>query len=211
MPHYNSTNTIIYIASIENLSEKELETVPQEFLSKSKKFHQENDRKRFLLGRYMLKTVVTNLEPKLKNLEIKYSKYKKPFIKDFYEFNISHSGAFVVLAISPYKIGIDIELKDKNSVILDQSIFSTEELNLMLTTLEVKNCFFNIWTAKEAIIKANGIGLNSRLNKINTLDKFCIFEGEKFFTQEIFIHKDYCCHFATNQDIISFELINFEL
>ena len=65
-------------------------------------------------------------------------------------------------------IGVDIEpvreLNDREALV--KRFFSTTEQAAFADVPEVhrNDCFFNIWTRKEALIKANGIGLSAPLD-----------------------------------------------
>ena len=88
-------------------------------------------------------------------------------------FNVSHSGDNGMLAISlDHQIGIDIEEIDQvfrfDAII--ESTFSQDEQAVV--SGGDKDCFartfFEIWTLKEAIIKATGVGLSANLQDIET-------------------------------------------
>jgi 4'-phosphopantetheinyl transferase len=84
-------------------------------------------------------------------------------------FNLSHAGALALLAVTRRApIGVDIEpvreLKDREALV--KRFFSAAEQSLfrMLAQELRSESFFNIWTRKEAVIKANGIGLSAPLD-----------------------------------------------
>ena len=75
----------------------------------------------------------------------------KPYCLDGPYFNISHSGKYIVLAISERRdIGIDIERIDKRKVKTIQYILKNEEKTEDLQEL------FQIWSAKESLLKCLG-------------------------------------------------------
>ncbi len=88
-------------------------------------------------------------------------------------FNVSHSGDNGMFAISPdHQVGIDIE--EINQVYrfdaIMESTFSPDEQAAVSTAdrdFEPRS-FFEIWTLKEAIIKATGVGLSADLQCIET-------------------------------------------
>lgn len=116
------------------------------------------------------------------------------------DFNISHSGAYVVCALCPAgRVGIDIEEIrpiDIPDFIAQMTRNQWESLMASKNRLEA---FFSLWTQKEAVIKADGRGIAIPLNEI-------IVEGEKAFLaddiwrmKEVRIVDGYCCHLATNR------------
>ncbi len=95
-------------------------------------------------------------------------------------FNLSHSGDFVMLAISDTPVGCDIERKRK--AILSHHVFHPKELEL-LRSLPEGNArdyeFLRLWTTKEAFLKAIGTGIDADaatydLSEINSI---CLADG----------------------------------
>lgn len=191
----------MYFSSIHGVADKKFKTLPESDLIKASKYRMKNDQNRFLLGRLILKSVFESKKNKIDSLNIQLSKYGKPFITGFLNFNISHSGEFVVLVLSKNDIGIDIELKEENNVLTDGAFFSAEEIIKLKNSNDVAIDFFTIWTKKEAIVKSIGIGLNSKLHQINTLDEVCHFNEIPYFSKEIKIHNDYICYIASDHPI----------
>lgn len=85
------------------------------------------------------------------------------------EFNVSHSGDRVAIAIAGgTPVGIDIEVEQPRMtdlVTLARRYFSRGEADEVerATGDEAMRLFFTIWTAKEAVIKAAGGGLSIEL------------------------------------------------
>ena len=119
-----------------------------------------------------------------KDIEFIHNKYGKPFLKNNnIQFNMSHSHDIVsyIVALN-YKVGIDIELQDDNLDVQELSnlVFTPTECEFF-TALETKakfEFFYNLWTKKESLIKANGQGLSY---PINTIEAMTLSSGEKIF------------------------------
>jgi len=125
-----------------------------------------------LIGKVLVKKIVANkaLISK-KNVLIGKTKLGKPIIERPRNLNldisISHSGNYVVVGICDSgKIGVDIELlKDidfgalKNCLSVRDEIYINSGKGL---TQRFEN-FYEIWTRKEAYVKALGIGLQKPL------------------------------------------------
>lgn len=125
-----------------------------------------------LLGQILAKKIVSNetLTPK-KNVLIGKTKLGKPIIKKPSDLNldisISHSGSYLVIGICDGgKIGVDIELlKDFDFGIFRNCLSVSEEIYINSgkeITQRLEN-FYEIWTRKEAYLKALGIGLQKPL------------------------------------------------
>ena len=103
------------------------------------------------------------LELSPKKIQFNFTDEKKPFLSGYpLHFNVSHNQDWWVMLINPsHEIGVDIE--NINSSIkfkeLSSRFFSKEEHNLTLK--KGKEYFLRLWTAKEALLKAQGQGIKS--------------------------------------------------
>ena len=92
----------------------------------------------------------------------------KPFIVGVENvfFNISHSGDYVVCAVSDREIGIDIEKRAKARMEVAGRFFHGEEVTQLKMLEEDKQdqLFFNYWSVKESFLKYIGTGLARPLN-----------------------------------------------
>ena len=96
------------------------------------------------------------------------SKYGKPFATVHGEaapvsFSVSHSGKHGLIAFAPEgRLGVDIEerIARRNLDVLSRAVFGqAEQAELGMTHGSQKiHLFFKIWTIKEALIKAHGMG-----------------------------------------------------
>ncbi len=79
------------------------------------------------------------------------------------EFNIAHSGDKVVLAVSRGPaLGVDVEcLERRTDTVALERYFAPEEVAALrvLPPPERRRRFFELWTLKEAYLKARGVGL----------------------------------------------------
>jgi 4'-phosphopantetheinyl transferase len=85
-------------------------------------------------------------------------------------FSLSHSGEYVLCALSDAEIGCDVERLRKVDLALASRFFHPEEAAWLfsLPRKEQKAAFLRLWTLKESYGKALGLGLNLPLNE------FCI-------------------------------------
>jgi 4'-phosphopantetheinyl transferase len=92
------------------------------------------------------------------NICIEVNKYGKPYVVGLYDvdFNISHSGEYVILGISyGKKIGIDIERIDNNiDLSIGTAVFNHNELLQLNSVYD----FYLLWVKKEAYLKCFGEG-----------------------------------------------------
>jgi len=142
------------------------------------KFYFAKDKIRFIQNRYLLRFIIAKyLAIQISEVEFKYNKYGKPQLADDEAklfFNISHSHGFTVLAFSrEYELGIDVELVNREEDIncfINTDIFTPGEINWLKsqTGSNISAACYKLWSAKEAYVKALGIGLTIPLNSIET-------------------------------------------
>lgn len=84
----------------------------------------------------------------------------KPYILEYPEvyYNLSHSGVYVAVVLDDRSVGIDVEILRYNQQKLAKRFFSIEE-NAVLEQTWSDSVFTQIWTRKEAYLKALGTGL----------------------------------------------------
>lgn len=148
---------------LSELDSSEIETLPK---LRGKKFEVS------LIGQIMTKQIVSNetLIPK-ENILISKTKFGKPIIKrpsgSNLDISISHSGNYLVIGICDIgKVGIDIELLKNIDFRVFKNCLSVDEERYINSGKEVAQRlanFYEIWTRKEACLKASGIGLQKPL------------------------------------------------
>lgn len=144
---------------------------------KTQRYHQEKDRQsriisravlRILLGRYLA------TGPKEIRFQLNYN--KKLLLQNIsaknLHFNVSHSGDWILIAVSINPIGVDAEQINASFTyqnLLDFS-FSLEEKNYIQSAANSHQSFYKLWTRKEALLKATGKGLIDDLISVPSLD-----------------------------------------
>lgn len=115
---------------------------------------------RYSVGHYMKKSE--------QEINLVFGEKGKPHIGNLSDihFNISHSGHYVVCAVAPVEIGIDVERIRKVNLRIAERFFSPSEINdLMACDEEYRMQYFiTLWTIKESYLKAIGRGLTQHLN-----------------------------------------------
>jgi len=138
-------------------------------------FHQK-DTSRFIVSRAALRVILgkyLNLTPA--GVEFQIGTNKKPYIKNagtsalFY--NVSHSGSWVIIAVSDFEVGADTEFADPSFDYKDiiRENFSAAEIAHINENSSFES-FFSLWTRKEALTKATGKGLDDDLKLIPCLE-----------------------------------------
>lgn len=105
--------------------------------------------------------------------DIALSAYGKPFLpQPEIAFNHSHSQKNYALALSAgmQDIGIDVEDLDRKVRFeaLARHAFHRHELDRWNALEQAPEYWFKVWTAKEAVLKAAGLGIRMSLNELDT-------------------------------------------
>ena len=146
--------TQLYLLPIQKAKEKDEDYHARFFperLEKSRKFRFEDDRLRCLAGSVLLHEVLG-----LDETQLTFSANGKPRAAGR-AFNLSHSGEYTVLAVSDSSVGVDIECCSLRHVRVAESVYTPAELCWMNEAPEER--FTLLWTLKEAVSKALGLGL----------------------------------------------------
>lgn len=139
-------------------------------------YRQEIDRRRFLTGRVLAKTVVggfLGLAPRAVRFDATCDDCGKPHGRPRIagaSFSISHSGDRIGLALTTdTPIGLDVETTTRHAdgSLISYALNETEQSDLTgLADDERTLAFFRYWTRKEALMKATGRGLKIPLKDI---------------------------------------------
>lgn len=97
-----------------------------------------------------------------------YTENQKLYAENI-EFNISHSGDYVVLCYDNDTVGVDIEKIGKYHSNVAKRVFTQKEQEWLC---DDKNKFYQLWTLKESVMKATGLGLKLGANSFEVLHFF---------------------------------------
>jgi 4'-phosphopantetheinyl transferase len=93
-----------------------------------------------------------------------YNQEKKPFSLRT-EFNVSHSGRYVVLSTASEPVGVDIEIIQRGRRKVASRFFQLEECIQIDQSYSPDITFTKLWTLKEAFLKCLGVGIGNNLNR----------------------------------------------
>jgi 4'-phosphopantetheinyl transferase len=140
--------------------------------TKSQRFNREKERVSYILVHGLLRNLLNNfLGIPPEGIKFRYNQFGKPFVtgagKKIF-FNMSHSSDISVLGFDPdSEIGVDVEKINQNVdyEVIARHFFTQNEISYIYH--EKGNAirrFYEIWTRKEALLKALGIGITENLN-----------------------------------------------
>ncbi len=172
---------------------------------KSDRFRLREDQFRCVYSSLIVQYLVSNKVGGDEKLQFLYNDYGKPYYigdKQIY-FNCSHSGDYIVCALSTEEIGVDIEQIGEEYFEIARQCFSPEENYAIISAKENsrRKMFYTYWTLKESYIKLKGKGLSIPLhsfsfefrdNKYRLKDK----ENHILFYTDVF-QRDYILSIAS--------------
>jgi 4'-phosphopantetheinyl transferase len=185
-PRLANSEVHVWAASLavspEVLRELSRNLAPDE-MARAAKFRFELHRNRYIAGRGILRRILaryTSIDPA--ELAFDYSSNGKPTLRMAaalrtapgsapLHFNLAHSedlAAFAITSAGP--VGVDVEqvrqLKDMDHLVARFFSARENERFQQLAAINKPSAFFNLWTRKEALLKATGAGIAGGLNNV---------------------------------------------
>lgn len=130
---------------------------------------------KYTISRGRLRRILSKyLSISSETIDFSYSNFGKPSIVSSQNaesvfFNLSHSNNLALCIVSSIpNIGVDVELRKPIQDVLDiaKLVCTEEEYQILLGDGEknLQKNFYRIWTRKEAVVKALGVGLSCSLD-----------------------------------------------
>ena len=207
--------TVYYTSFEQKLSDEKfqsyLKELPETFVNAIVRYKRWEDAHASLLGKLLLKKALADYSDSFTLKDIQVNKYNRPFLNDNIDFNISHSGKYVLCAISDKtKVGIDIEKILPIDYASFKNVFNPKELDEIKNDTEPLRKFYEYWTNKEAAIKGDGRGMSILLKKVEIFKEIVKIENRDWLTMPIFIDKDFIVTLAFKEDYpVSIKYIDF--
>ncbi|WP_074409450.1 4'-phosphopantetheinyl transferase family protein [Aquimarina megaterium] len=190
-----------------------LSLLPPDLRKKNSQYLRWQDRHAHLFGRLLLIKALKNcdIENNIWDL-IAYSAHKRPYLTmNEYDFNISHSGDYVICAIGKnIRLGIDIEEHRKRNLKDFRNLMTADQWDEINNASCPLNAFYKYWTIKESVIKADGRGFYIPLNELEVKNNTVHFDDKLWFVNDFVFTKGYSVALATNQSsIFNIHDVNF--
>jgi 4'-phosphopantetheinyl transferase len=154
------------------------ELLSENEIAKSKRFHFQRDRRRYLVTRALVRSVLSRyaaVDPRA--WAFRENEYGRPEIAgpagvSKLRFNVSHTDGFIACLVGLDRdLGVDVEnvrRRGQTVEIADRCFSPTEVDELRRQPPHAQRTrFFEYWTLKEAYIKARGMGLSIRLEEFS--------------------------------------------
>jgi 4'-phosphopantetheinyl transferase len=201
---------LLYYKISERLSKESfdllLQQLPGALQQKIVKYRNWQDAERSLFGNILLMKALHLIDRKEYILEdLKYTEFNKPYFDETINFNISHSGDYIICAVSEInQLGVDVE-ETKNIPIEDfNGLFAVAEWYEVLNGENKLHAFYSLWTKKEAFLKAVGCGLSQPLNEVVIANNGIVWKNKQWFLHEVKLdqhHIAYICCDVNNPTI----------
>lgn len=197
------------------IQEELVHALPAKMANEILQYKKQSDVNRLAAGKYLLKRLLDDLgfrEEVFSSYEI--DEMGKPFIKGFHPFNITHSGRVVACAVLPQegKIGIDVEKIREIEVTKFDKQFSPPEMMRILAGKDSMQTFFEFWTMKEAVMKADGRGMRIPLHSIRIKGDHATVDdsGDKWNLYPLIMDESVKAHVCSNTELGDIQLKCFQ-
>ncbi|WP_234737003.1 4'-phosphopantetheinyl transferase family protein [Tellurirhabdus bombi] len=146
-----------------------------EEIARAQRYHQDADRQRFVISRGVLRVLLgMHTGQPHKEIQLVVGANQKPMLRDFpaVHYSVSHSGDWILMALAKHSVGVDIE-KINPSFVFQEVVthsFGLEEQQAIEASADPAGAFYQLWTRKEALVKATGKGIDDDFAQIPSLE-----------------------------------------
>lgn len=158
------------LASLQDREERYHELLDEEELARAERFRFATDHDRYILGHGLLRETLGHyLGRPAKNLILRRGEFGKPFLEGHpVHFNLSDTKDAVLVAVAKEPIGADIETMNRRTdhERVADHYFTPPEVASIAEAENGKRRFLELWTRKEAVLKACGVGLMDDLHSL---------------------------------------------
>ncbi|RYE24598.1 MAG: 4'-phosphopantetheinyl transferase superfamily protein [Sphingobacteriaceae bacterium] len=207
---------------IPNLNELKLMLSFQE-IEKINRYQHKNDRNQRIISKAVLRILLgryTGINPKEIRFQADQNKklaVNNPFLK--LNFNVSHSGDWVLIIIADVSVGIDVEQMDASFTWQNMLplVFSRQEIDFIYHSTLPRQSFYELWTRKESLLKATGKGLTDdialipALNGIHPNPETISGSAENWQINSFYVDENHMASITFNPVKTALQFFNFQL
>lgn len=178
-----------------------LEVLPESMHDSINRFMFWQDRQRSLYGKLLLREGLTRYGygPDILS-KLTYSAYNRPGLEGPVDFNISHSGDYIICAVTNRgRVGADVEAVREIPLDNFRRVMTEGQWAEIHAHESPQEVFFRYWAMKESVIKANGKGLSIPLDQLEVVDGTVICEGETWELREVELDKEHFTCIASDE------------
>ncbi|MEM9835085.1 MAG: 4'-phosphopantetheinyl transferase superfamily protein [Bacteroidota bacterium] len=171
------------------------------------RFRKWEDRQAALLGKLLLQQLLVNEWGNDGEVwQLTYDRYRRPYIANVGDFNISHTRGLVVCAFAKEgRVGVDVEKEQAIDLPAFRRVFTPVEYATIKHSNDLKSAFFHFWTKKEAIMKADGRGFFLDPSTIDAIPDEVSIDENKWYTEKLSLLEGCAGHLATSAPLSGIE------
>ena len=136
--------------------------------------------------------------------ELTFNENGKPIAPSKADFSLSHSVQRSAIVVGDGQIGLDIEKIESEFPKEAQMIFTEEEKSFCMANPNPNLCSYQLWTMKESVLKASGLGFSLDPTTFSVLPAFSkepVKVGENVWHIVSGVFDGYCCSVCREQPI----------
>jgi 4'-phosphopantetheinyl transferase len=197
----------------ENAFRKLFCQLPVDLQEKNLRLQRLEDKWRHLAGKHLLKYALRGwgLGPCVLQ-QLLYNRYGRPYLCGDIDFNISHSGGYVLCATGTNtRLGIDIEEINPIDLSDFDSIMSPDQWEAIFSDKNSLASFYYYWTIKESVIKADSRGFLIPPGEIIIEGSTARYGNANWFLHKIPIAENYPACLATSRQCAAVEVEHVNL
>jgi 4'-phosphopantetheinyl transferase len=183
--------------------------LPPSLREKNLRYKFWQDRWRNLLGKLLLLDAMESYQLAGNLLHsLEYTYHGRPYFKELsaIDFNISHSGDYVVCAMArEMTIGIDIEEIKPCNFDDFANTMNAQQWEIIKSSPEPYRQFFTYWAIKESVIKADSRGLSLPLTGIHINGNTATCDNRKWHLHPLQIDDQYSASLSAEKELSAFE------
>ena len=179
--------------------QKHSQTLPSEIRERIAAYSDPAERHMRTISKLMLAQLISDLGLDHRLEDIKYTPSNKPYISEGFDFSIAHSGDMVVCAAATgCALGVDVEVVKPLDINEYEDYLTLHEWAYINGAEEPREAFYEIWTRKEATLKASGIGMDTDLNMVDVSGQKVTLNGKDYHIQPVKLSTHSIAHIATS-------------
>lgn len=186
---------------------------PDCVIEKIVNYQKKEDKITSIVGKYLLLYGLKKMRLSENIDSLNYTNNKRPYLRELpqVDFNISHTKGLVLCVLSSrIRIGVDVEKMETVNLHNFKNQFSSIQWECINNSSNPLHLFYRYWVQKEAIVKADGVGLAHSFSDIEIIFDRVVLNKHTWFLKAISINKDYCSWLASSEHVeIRLEEVQF--
>ena len=151
-----------------------------------------------ILSKWLLLRLIDHFKLVQTLSDIKYTEFNKPYFSSF-NFSTAHSSDLVICAgCLDSEIGLDIEQIKPIHLEDYQEQLTKNEWAFIQNSGDPEYTFYQIWTKKEALLKAIGRGIDIDFASLDVCGETIHYDGKSYFFYPLSIENNYVAFLATS-------------